>query len=138
MPGTDGPTRGGPPGHPVLRLVDSLSRGLHAVCEVATWSMIFEDQREALVALRRERDRLAELELRVLVSADRNQVGADSGPPRRRRGWPTPPGPPGRPASPTSRWRTPWTVHSAPPAGRWPPGPSTSTAPRWWCTRCTP
>src|SRR4051795_1434872 len=79
VPGTDGPTQGGPPGHPVLRLVDSLGRGLDAVSEVATWSMTFEEQREALVALRRERARLAELELRVLVAADRNQVGADEG-----------------------------------------------------------
>ncbi|HET6625657.1 MAG TPA: DUF222 domain-containing protein, partial [Nocardioidaceae bacterium] len=37
------------------------------------------EQRQALVELRRQQARLRELELRVLVAADRNQVGADSG-----------------------------------------------------------
>ena len=37
------------------------------------------EQREALVELRRQRNRLRELELRVLVQADRDDVGADSG-----------------------------------------------------------
>jgi hypothetical protein len=37
------------------------------------------EQESTLLALRRQRARLAELELRILVSADRNDVGADSG-----------------------------------------------------------
>jgi Domain of unknown function (DUF222) len=79
VPHPGGPAEGGPPGHPVLRFADSLSRGLDAVSGVAAWSMTPEEQRQALVGLRRQRARLAELELRVLAAADRNQVGAESG-----------------------------------------------------------
>ena len=76
---TGGPPEGGPPGHPVLRFAESLSRGLDAVSGVAAWSMSPAEQAEALVVLRRQRARLAELELRVLAAADRNQVGAEAG-----------------------------------------------------------
>jgi len=62
-----------------LRLTDSIGRGLDAVAEVPAWSMTAEEQREALVTLRRERIRLHELELRVLAEADRGNVGEDSG-----------------------------------------------------------
>jgi hypothetical protein len=37
------------------------------------------EQFETLVGLRTQRARLVELELRVLVAADRNQVGAETG-----------------------------------------------------------
>jgi Domain of unknown function (DUF222) len=68
-----------PPRHPVLRFMESLSRGLDALSEMPTWSMTPAEQAEALVASRAQRARLAELELRVLVSADRNSVGFDAG-----------------------------------------------------------
>src|SRR3954451_16058351 len=70
---------GGPPGHPVLRFVASMDRALDGLSNVPAWSMSAEEQRAALVGLRRERARLAELELRVLVAADRDQVGRDAG-----------------------------------------------------------
>jgi hypothetical protein len=63
----------------VTAFVASLSGALDRMAGTATWSMAPADQRAALVALRRQRSRLEELELRVLVSADRNEVGADSG-----------------------------------------------------------
>jgi hypothetical protein len=63
----------------VVRFAESLSRALDRLAETPAWSMSQAEQREALVRLRRERARLQELELRVLVAADRNEVGADSG-----------------------------------------------------------
>ena len=65
--------------HPVTGFVASLTAALDRVATTATWSMTPTEQRAALVALRRQRARLEELELRVLVSADRNEVGADLG-----------------------------------------------------------
>ena len=52
--------------------MDSLSRGLDALSQTPTWCMTPAEQAEALVASRAQRARLAELELRVLVAADRN------------------------------------------------------------------
>ena len=63
----------------MVRFAGSLAGALDRLAEVPTWSMSPAEQREALVELRRQRARLEELELRVLVAADRNQVGADSG-----------------------------------------------------------
>lgn len=68
-----------PARHPVLRLTDSLGRALDSVVELPAWAMSPADQREALVTLRSQQARLEELELRVLVAADRNQVGEDAG-----------------------------------------------------------
>src|SRR3954452_11444544 len=88
---TDAPVSGpvsdpadGPPGdelppHPVTRFVDSLGRALDQLAEVPTWSMTPAEQRDVLVRLHAQRARLAELEMRVLVSADRNDVGKDAG-----------------------------------------------------------
>ena len=74
------PPVGQPPaGHAVVRFTASLSGALDRLAEVPTWSMTPAEQREALVELRRQRNRLQELELRVLVQADRDDVGADSG-----------------------------------------------------------
>ena len=74
------PPIGQPPaGHAVLRFTASLSDALDRLAEVPTWSMTPAEQREALVELRRQQSRLKELELRVLVQADRDDVGADSG-----------------------------------------------------------
>ena len=74
------PPVGQPPaGHAVLRFTASLSGALDRLAQTPTWSMTRAEQREALVELRRQRNRLQELELRVLVQADRDDVGADSG-----------------------------------------------------------
>ncbi len=74
------PPAGHPPaGHAVVRFTASLSGALDRLAEVPTWSMTPAEQRQALVELRRQRSRLRELELRVLVQADRDDVGADSG-----------------------------------------------------------
>ena len=74
------PPVGHPPaGHPVVRFTASLSGALDRLTQVPTWSMTRAEQREALVALRRQQSRLKELELRVLVQADRDDVGAESG-----------------------------------------------------------
>ena len=63
----------------MVRFTASLSGALDRVADVPMWSMTPAEQREALVELRRQRARLEELELRVLVQADRDGVGADSG-----------------------------------------------------------
>jgi hypothetical protein len=63
----------------VGRFAESLAGALDRLAQTPAWSMSQAEQREALVRLRRERARLQELELRVLVAADRNEVGADSG-----------------------------------------------------------
>jgi hypothetical protein len=75
------PAGPGGPGrrHRVLATVEAVGKALDAAGDVPGWSMTPAEQREALVALRAQRTRLHELELRVLVAADRNQVGADSG-----------------------------------------------------------
>src|SRR4051794_27048988 len=77
---TAGGTGGEPPSHhPVLRFLDSLSRGLDALAQTPMWSMTPAEQARVLVASRAQRTRLAELELRVLVAADRNSVGSEAG-----------------------------------------------------------
>ena len=63
----------------MLRFTTSLSRALDRLAQVPTWSMTPAEQREALVALHQQQSRLKELELRVLLQADRDDVGADSG-----------------------------------------------------------
>jgi hypothetical protein len=63
----------------VVRFLASLSGGLDRLSTTPTWSMTPAEQRVALLALHRERARLEEVWLRVLVSADRNEVGVDSG-----------------------------------------------------------
>jgi hypothetical protein len=65
--------------HPVVAFTDALAGALDRLGPGAAWSMTPEEQRRALVALERQQARLAELRLRVLAAADRNQVGADSG-----------------------------------------------------------
>ena len=78
----DGPA---PAGHAVVRFAASLSGALDRLADTPTWSMTPAEQRVALVELRKQRTRLEELELRVLVQADRDGVGADSGAVSRRR-----------------------------------------------------
>ena len=65
--------------HVVLGFAGALSDALDRLSGAVTWSMTPAEQRETLVTLRRQRARLEELELRVLVSAERNEVGADVG-----------------------------------------------------------
>ncbi|QNN52335.1 HNH endonuclease signature motif containing protein [Nocardioides mesophilus] len=76
-----GPPPGGPPvgGHVVVRFVSSLSGALDRLSGAPLWSMTPEEERTALVELRRQRARLEELELRLLLQADRDEVGAESG-----------------------------------------------------------
>jgi hypothetical protein len=71
----------GPPvqGHAIVRFAVSLSGALDRLAGTPAWSMTPDEQRTALVQLRRQRARLEELEARVLVAADRNEVGAKSG-----------------------------------------------------------
>src|SRR3954453_6192125 len=77
---TAGGTGGEPPSHhPVVRFLDSLSRGLDALSQTPMWSMTPAEQARGMVASRAQRTRLAELELRVLVAADRNSVGSEAG-----------------------------------------------------------
>ncbi len=74
------PPAGPPPtAHPVVRFLDSLSSALDRLADAPLWSMTPEEQRHSLVAMRRQRARLEELELRMLAQADRDQVGAESG-----------------------------------------------------------
>ncbi|MGN6578303.1 MAG: DUF222 domain-containing protein, partial [Nocardioides sp.] len=68
-----------PPAHQVVRFLDSLSGALDRLADAPLWSMTPGEERHALVAMRRQRARLEELELRLLAQADRDQVGADSG-----------------------------------------------------------
>ncbi len=68
-----------PPRPAVLRFADSLHGALERLAETPAWAMSPAEQREALVSLTRAASRLAELRMRVLVAADVNEVGADSG-----------------------------------------------------------
>jgi hypothetical protein len=70
---------GGPQQHPVVAFTEALAGALDRLGPVAAWSMTPEEQRRTLVALEHQQARLAELRLRVLAAADRNQVGAESG-----------------------------------------------------------
>ncbi len=63
----------------MVRFTASLSGALDRLAEVPLWSMTPEEEREALVELHKQQARLEELELRLLVQADRDGVGADSG-----------------------------------------------------------
>jgi hypothetical protein len=63
----------------VVRFTESLHGALDRLAETPTWSMTPEEQRTVLVELARAEARVAELRLRVLVQADRDGVGVDSG-----------------------------------------------------------
>ncbi len=73
------PSGGARTPHAVVRFVASLSGALDGLAGTPLWSMTPEEERTVLVELRRQRARLEELELRLLVQADRDGVGADSG-----------------------------------------------------------
>jgi len=65
--------------HQLVAFARAVEDALDRVAGTPAWSMTPEEQRETLLRLDRAKARLAELDMRVLVSADRNQVGADSG-----------------------------------------------------------
>jgi hypothetical protein len=74
------PASGHAPDAPaVLRFAASLSAALDRLAETPMWSMTPAEERAALVELRRQEARLKELELRLLLQADRDGVGAASG-----------------------------------------------------------
>lgn len=77
--GPGAPVGGDPPPHPLTSFVDRLTRELDRVAESPAWSMSPSEQASLIPVLRRQRARLQELELRILVSADRNDVGTDAG-----------------------------------------------------------
>jgi Domain of unknown function (DUF222) len=77
--GTDTWGGGDPPPHPLSAFVDRLAGALDRVTDTPAWSMSPSEQARTIPALRRQRARLKELELRILVSADRNEVGTDTG-----------------------------------------------------------
>ncbi len=63
----------------MVQFTVALSAGLDRLEGTPAWALTPEEQAEALVRLRRQQARLAELELRLLVAADRNEVGVDEG-----------------------------------------------------------
>lgn len=65
--------------HQLLRFAREVDDTFGRVAGTPMWSMTAEEQREAALLLDRLGSRLAELDMRVLVGADRNEVGAGSG-----------------------------------------------------------
>lgn len=63
----------------MVRFVGSLAGALDRLQSTPAWSMTPDEQRHTLVELRKQQARLRELELRVLVAGDRNDIGAGSG-----------------------------------------------------------
>lgn len=82
-PGTSGgpvpPGEAVAPPHRVLGFARAVDAAFDRLGEPPVWAMSPEEQREALRVLHRVSSRLAELELRVLAGAERNEVGVDSG-----------------------------------------------------------
>jgi hypothetical protein len=70
----------GVPGvHPLVRFVAALESQLDEVADAAAWTMTPAELEAVLPRLTRAAARLAEIELRVLGAADRNDVGDDVG-----------------------------------------------------------
>jgi hypothetical protein len=65
--------------HPISGFVTGLAAALDQVAAAPAWSMSTAEQQSVLVELARAQARLDELRLRVLVSADRNDIGAEAG-----------------------------------------------------------
>jgi len=70
---------GGAPPHQLLEFARAVDDALDRVAEAPAWSMTPDEQRETALLLNRLGSRLAELDMRVLAGADRNEVGSDSG-----------------------------------------------------------
>ena len=77
--GGNGGAGGGPARHRVLAFARAVEGALGDLADVQVWSMTTAEQRETLLVLDRVRSRLAELDLRVLAAADRDQAGSDPG-----------------------------------------------------------
>jgi hypothetical protein len=69
----------GPGSHVLVRFARAVDATFDKVAGAPAWSMSEPEQRETLVLLERAEARLAEVRLRVLAAADRNQVGAADG-----------------------------------------------------------
>jgi hypothetical protein len=69
----------GLPPHPVLRLVRAVDDAFDRLGDAPAWAMTEAEQREALLVLDRVKAKTAELDLRVLAAADRNDIGHASG-----------------------------------------------------------
>ncbi len=74
---TGGSGSGAP--HELLRFAEAVDGAFDRVVDGQVWSMTPQEQRETALLLDRVDARLAELRMRVLVGADRSEVGADSG-----------------------------------------------------------
>ncbi|HET6165227.1 MAG TPA: DUF222 domain-containing protein, partial [Marmoricola sp.] len=70
---------GAPAVHPLLALADALGAALDDVSSANAWTMTPAELQSVLPRLTRARNRLAEVELRVLREADRHSVGGDTG-----------------------------------------------------------
>src|SRR3954471_17898015 len=64
--------------HPIAWFGTRLHEVLDSLADTAAWSMTADEQRSALVELSRAQSRIAELRLRVLAAADRNDIAAES------------------------------------------------------------
>jgi hypothetical protein len=69
----------GVPVHPVLGFARAVEDALDRLADARLWSMTAAEQQDALMVLHRVETRVAELDLRVLAAAERNQVGAEAG-----------------------------------------------------------
>lgn len=65
--------------NPLHRFAGRLTGALDDLAGSPAWAMSADEQGETLVELSRAQSRIAELRLRVLVAADRNDVGAGAG-----------------------------------------------------------
>ncbi|HET6627660.1 MAG TPA: DUF222 domain-containing protein, partial [Nocardioidaceae bacterium] len=65
--------------HQLLRFATAVEDAFGRVGETPAWSMTQQEQRETLLTLDRLEARLAELQARVLATAERDDVGADCG-----------------------------------------------------------
>jgi Domain of unknown function (DUF222) len=84
----DPPNRTGPgagpgagPGHGIVWFSDRVHAVLDGLAETPAWSMTVAEQKVALVGLARAEARIGELRLRVLASADANDIGKDTAAP---------------------------------------------------------
>ncbi len=70
---------GGPSRPPVLVMTDTLDAALDDLSDASLWAMSPAEQAEAVLEVRRQQQRLKELELRLLLEADAAGVGKDEG-----------------------------------------------------------
>ena len=68
---------GGSPAHPIAWFTDRAHAALDTLAETPAWSMPMTDKKHTLLELTRMVGRITELQLRVLASAENDDVGAD-------------------------------------------------------------